>query len=80
MFVPHLVAAHTRKRNPVGPGGRNRGPGAALAAVALSAGLVPVLGAMLNGVHGDAVAAGVIIVLLSAGLGFGVARVIGRQG
>jgi len=50
-----------------------------VAGIAASAGLAPAFGLLLGDVHGDAVAAGVLIGLLSAGFGFGLARVIGRQ-
>jgi len=83
VFPVHLAVAHARKAagkpGHPSPEQRRRRVVAAIAAVALSAGLAPGFSALLGGVHGDAAAAGILIGLLSAGFGFGLARVIGRQ-
>jgi len=77
--IAHLAAGQHRRRVGKRSSGQPRGLGLALAGIAASAGLAPVFGALLGDVHGDAVAAGVLIGLLSAGFGFGLARVIGKQ-
>jgi len=83
VFPVHIahVAARARKEGK-GAGASNdrrRRFGLMVAGIAASAGLAPAFGTLLGDVHGDAVAAGTLIALLSAGLGFGLARVIGRQ-
>ena len=81
MIPVHVVAAAHRRRS----GGRRLEPERraqvirAIAAGALFAGLGPAFGSLFGGVHGDAAAAGLIIGLLSAALGFTFARVLGRR-
>jgi ABC-type uncharacterized transport system permease subunit len=82
VHIAHLATTHARKaEGQLGKPSRNRrrAISAAVAAGALSAGLAPAFASLLGDVHGDEVAAGTLIVLLSAGLGFGLARVIGKQ-
>ena len=83
MFIPHVAAASAARARPGQPrrssGGPPRSVGLAIAAIALASALAPLFAAVFGDVHGDAVAAGVLIGLLSAGFGFGMARVIGRQ-
>lgn len=80
MFVPVLAAARARKaersrRRQGAPRPRMWGA----AGAALSAGLAPLAASLFHGAHGGATAAGVIVVLLSTAVGFGAARVIGRE-
>ena len=79
VHIAHLAAAQHRGPARKRPTGQPRSVGLAVAAVALGTGLAPVFAALFHDVHGDAVAAGTLIGLLSAGFGFGLARVIGRQ-
>jgi len=82
VFPVHIAhaAVRARKGGKAGPSDdRRRRIGLMVAGIAASAGLAPAFGSLLSDVHGDAVAAGTLIALLSAGLGFGLARVIGRQ-
>jgi hypothetical protein len=81
VHVAHLAAARGKAggKRPKSSPDHVRRVGQAVAGIAASAGLAPVFALLLGDVHGDAVAAGVLIGLLSAGLGFGLARVIGRQ-
>ena len=80
------VAVHrlaSRGRLAQARGRRGSGPtrkvGLAIAGVALSAAIAPLSAALFGDIHGDAVAGAVLIGLLSAAVGFGLARVIGRQ-
>ncbi len=75
MFVPHGIPAHSRR--PAGKSAHDRRMAAAGAGI--SAAITALLGAMLGGIHGGSAAAGAIVVLLAAGLGFVVARAIGRE-
>ncbi len=74
MFVPHVIPPHGRRRAPT-PLNRR----ATTAAAAISAALTALLGSLLGGIHGGPAAAAALIVLLAAGLGFVLARTIGRE-
>ncbi|RPJ79586.1 MAG: hypothetical protein EHM13_13235 [Acidobacteria bacterium] len=80
---PALAAARAKReqRQPSASRQRHCGAnwGAAILVGVVGAALGPVFAALLGGIHGDLAAGLVILVLGSAGLGFGIGKAIGRQ-